>query len=146
MRKLFFTIILSMAVITASFHAQVKKLVIRERKVSKNIEVAISTENNYSSHAYKYCEAAIDYTVVKVRGGRMDTLLQKEFLPFKLKELSSFAKSFDEKIAIKDVADRREQIIIYYTITYSSKGSTLKVNQEKLVPKGVAADSLKIHI
>ena len=146
MRKLFFTIILSMAVITASFHAQVKKLVIRERKVNKNIELAISTDNNYSSNAYKHCEATIDYTVVKVRGARMDTLLQKEFVPFKLKELPSFAKSFDEKIAVKDVAERKEKIVIYYTVTYSSKGSILKVNHETLVPKDVETDSLRIHI
>jgi hypothetical protein len=146
MRKLFFTIILSMAVITASFHAQVKKLVIRERKVSKNIDMAISTKSNYSSHAYKYCEAQINYTVIKVRGAQKDTLVQKEFLPFKLKELSQVAKSFDEKIAINDVADRREQILINYTVTYSAKGSILRVNYEQLVPKGAQTDSVRIHI
>jgi hypothetical protein len=135
-----------MAVITASFHAQVKKLVIRERKVSKNIDMTISTKNNYSSNTYKYCEAKIDYTVIKVRGSMIDTLIQRQFLPFKLKELPSFAKSFDEKITIKDVAERKERIIINYTVTYYSKGSILRINHEKLVPKGVDVDSLKIQI
>ncbi|MCU7551623.1 hypothetical protein OCK74_21060 [Chitinophagaceae bacterium LB-8] len=146
MKKILFTLILSMAFITASFHAQVKKLVIRENKVCKNIDMAISANNNYSSNAYKYCEARIDYTVIKVKGAHIDTLMQKQFLPFKLKELPSFAKEFNEQIAIKDVSERKEQIWISYTVTYSSKGSVLCVNHEQLVPKGVEGDSIRIHI
>lgn len=146
MRKIIFTIILSMAFITASFHAQVKKLVINERKMNKNIHMAISARNNYSSHTYKYCEARINYTVIKVRGAKRDTLIQKQFLPFKLKELPSLAKEFDEKIAINDVADRREQVLIKYTVTYSSKGSILRVNHEQLISRGVQADSVRIDI
>lgn len=146
MKKILFTLVLSMAFITASFHAQVKKLVIKERKVSKNIDMAISTNNNYSSNAYKYCEARIDYTVIKKRGTHTDTLMQKQFQPFNLKELPSFAKSFKEQIEIKDVAERKEQIWITYTVTYLSKGSELSVDHEQLVPKGIEADSIRIHI
>jgi hypothetical protein len=146
MRKIIFTLILSMAVITASFHAQVKKLVIRENKVSKNIDMTISTKSNYSSKAYKYCDARIDYTVIKVRGRQRDTLVQKHVQPFKLKELHSFAKTFNEQIAVHNVAERREQIVISYTVTYASKGSELRVNHEQLVPRGVMADSVRIHI
>jgi hypothetical protein len=146
MRKIIFTIILSMGFITASFHAQVKKLVIRERKVSKIVDMGISSKSNYSSSAYKYCEARIDYTITRIKGAQRDTLVQKQVQPFKLKELHSFAKSFNEQIAINDVAERREQIVISYTVTYASKGSELRVHHEQLIPRGVLTDSVRIHI
>src|SRR5688500_7161444 len=146
MRKIFFTLVLSMAVITASFHAQVKKFVIKERKTNKIINIAVSTTDSYHLNAYKHCEAKLEYTVIKIRGSQIDTVVQKQLPKFKLKDLSSFASAFNENIEVKDIAVRKEKVVVGYTITYLSNGSVLKVAHETLIPKHETVDSLIINI
>lgn len=146
MRKMLFTLVLSLAVVTASFHAQVKRYVIKEKKTSKSISLIISTVNNYDAHIYQHCQAQLDYTVVKVRGIHVDTIVQKQFSEINLRELPAFAEAFHEVIDIQDVSERREEIIISYNVSYTSKGSVLKVKHEKLVPREAGEDLLGIHI
>jgi hypothetical protein len=146
MKKLFFTVIFTLAVVTASFHAQVKNLVHPEHKINKSINMTISTDNNYSPRIYANSEAMLDYTIVKVRGRHIDTLMQSQYPSYKLRKLSSLARVFNQTIEIPNVADRKEQIVIFYTITYKTKGSVLKVQSQKLVARGVTEDQLCIHI
>jgi hypothetical protein len=146
MRKIFFTLVLSMVVITASFHAQVKRYVIKESKTNKTINIAVAPSDGYHLKEYANCEAKLDYTVIKIRGGVVDTIVQKQLPKFKLKDLSLFAKAFNENIEVKDVAFKKEKLVVGYTITYLSNGSVLKVAHETLIPKQGAIDSLTINI
>lgn len=146
MKKLLFTTIFTLAVFTASFHAQVKHLIVPEKKINKNISLIISPDRNYTPHIYTYCEAKLDYTIVKIRGRQIDTLVQKEYPAIKLKKLSAFAEGFNQTIEIPGVSDKKERIVVSYTITYQSDEGQLKVHYNNPIPVGSKEEQLQITI
>jgi len=146
MKKLLLTVVLTLMVITASFHAQIIQWIHPQKAISKNIHLTLSSENNYGHQVYANSSAQLGITVIKLHGRKIDTLLVKEYPEFKLKNLSALSKKFNETISVLDVADNKEQIIVSYSITYKSQGSILKIKSVKWVDKRVTDDQVMIHV
>jgi hypothetical protein len=144
MKKLLFTVILSLAVVTASFYAQVKYLIHPEKRVTKNIQLRIASNNKYNAQLYSGCEATLACTIVKMNGKLADTVMQKQYPAISLKNLSSFAKTFRDEVSIPNIVQRKEKVIINYTIQYKSKESVMKVQYAKPVDNNSTKEQLSI--
>src|SRR5690349_22561773 len=71
--------------------------------VNKEISLAISTDNNYSSAAYDSSLAQVEVTVKRINGKSSYTTLTKTYDAMQLKQYASASKAATEKISIPDV-------------------------------------------
>lgn len=146
MKELILIAVISIIVVTASFYTQVKLIIFPEKAISKNINLKVFAGSAYSSKIYAQCIAQISYTVTKSKGNKSSIILEKAYPDLHLVKYPTSTQAINQTINIPHVLDSQEQVIIYYTITYISKESTLTVRNGKFVSKGVLNDYLYIDI
>ncbi len=144
MRKFLLSSIL--VVLTASFQTPIKELICPEKPISKTINFKIAPAATYQHKAYAHSFAALHITVIKLKGNRIDTLIEKEYPDFKLSKLTSYSKEFHQIVRIPKVVDSKEQIIFLYNVTYKSKGSSLKVPNANWITRGTTESDIQISI
>lgn len=146
MKKLILTVTLTMAVVTASFHAQVKEWIIPEETTTKNVLLHVSAGDVYHAKVYDASAAQLHLTVIKIKGKQIRVIMENDYPELKLNQFPDLSQSFNQKIQIADVTDSKEQIVINYVVTYTTKGSVLKIENNKFLAKGNINDELKISI
>jgi len=114
--------------------------------VSKNINVEVYKTASYISPAYNNATAALQVTVVRVRGDKRDTAFQHTFQPKELKDYPASDRPIVQKITIPNVNDKKEKLEIYYQLTYDSQGSILNFLNTTTIGKGQQTGKLHIQI
>ena len=114
--------------------------------VSKNINVEVYKTASYISPAYNNATAALQVTVVRVRGDKRDTAFQHTFQPKELKDYPASDRPIVQKITIPNVNDKKEKLEIYYKLTYDSQGSILNFLNTTTIGKGQQTGKLHIQI
>ena len=114
--------------------------------VSKDINVEVYKTASYISPAYENATAALQVTVVRVRGDKRDTAFQHTFQPKELKDYPASDRPMVQKITIPNVNDKKEKLEIYYQLTYDSQGSILNFLNTTTIGKGQQTGKLHIQI
>ena len=114
--------------------------------VSKDINVEVYKNASYISPAYNNTTAALQVTVVRVRGDKRDTAFQHTFQPKELKDYPASDRPIVQKITIPNVNDKKEKLEIYYQLTYDSQGSILNFLNTTTIGKGQQTGKLHIQI
>ncbi len=117
-----------------------------EKPVSKEINFAIASNNNYSSAAYENSSATVHVTVIKVKAGKQIIVWEKNFDTLQLKKYPRLNQAYTQRVTIPKVYDSKENLIIAYTITYNTNGNVLQVANGSIVPYGLRKDKLFINI
>ncbi|WP_153800630.1 hypothetical protein [Foetidibacter luteolus] len=133
-------------VIAASYQQQVGELINPEKPVTKDISLAVYAGSNYNSKIYDESVAKLHVTVYKVRGKKESIVWQKSFDAMELKELPDCSNALSQEVRISNVFDKKEQLIVTYTLVYESKGSIVERYNGSLVGKGKNAEKLYINI
>lgn len=134
---------IALAVITTSFISYKNFTV---KKVNKNINVEIYKEVSYNSPVYADAYATLNITVIKVCGNKRDTAFTQNSTTMQLKNFPSFDKPFISKIAVSNVNDIEEKLEVYYTLTYSTKGSRLIFSDVRTIGKSEQSGNVSIKI
>src|SRR5919202_357881 len=121
MKKVLLTGVLTTVVAAASFYAQIKTFVAPARTMDKDISLNVSAGNAYRSRTYADCDAVLHVTFVKESGNENTTLLDVEYPALALRKFPLLTRTFNQTVHVPDVADSREQIVVRYTVTYTSK-------------------------
>ena len=114
--------------------------------VSKNINVEVYKTASYISPAYNNTTAALQVTVVRVRGAKRDTAFQHTFQPKQLKDFPGSDKPIVQEITIPNVNDRKEKLEVYYKLTYDSKGSVIHFLNTETIGKGQQTGRFQVQI
>lgn len=135
MKKWMLTLVLLIGIGAASFHSPVKNWVRPEQTINKSIDLNVSAGSAYQLPAYKNSKAALQVTLLKVKGKKTEVLWENEYPELELKKFP-LTQSFTQRVRIANVADKKEQVFVHYTIVYKSKKSVLKIQRQKPVAKG----------
>ncbi|HWB24539.1 MAG TPA: hypothetical protein VG738_03620 [Chitinophagaceae bacterium] len=117
-----------------------------EQPVSKNISLAVYTDNSYTSKIYDDASARLQVTVVKVRGGKRTTVWQKEYDAKLLKDYPTLQNALSQKVVVNNVVDSKEHLEVYYTVTYDDNGSKVQLQDGTVIAKGSNNGKLYINI
>ena len=137
---------LIMVMTVAVFNKQISEAIWPEKPVSKEISFAIASDNNYSSAAYENSVATVHVKVIKVRNGKQSVIWEKNFDTLQLKNYPRVNEAYLQNITIPKVYDKKENVIVTYTVTYNTQGNILQVANGSIVPNGVIKDKLFIKI
>lgn len=101
---------------------------------------------SYVSDVYSNTTASLQVTVIRVKKNVRDTVWQHSFQPTELKDYPEMNKPITQKILIPNVNDAKEQLEVYYNITYNSKGNILNYWNYTTVGRGQRQGKLAIQI
>ena len=133
-------------VIAASYQQQVGELINPEKPVTKDISLALYAGGNYNSKVYDQSVAQVHVIVAKLRGNKQTIVWEKTFDSMELQKIPACTNAISQKVRIGNVFDKKEQLVVYYTLTYDSKGSIMQMQNGTYVSKGNHTDKLFISI
>ncbi|HXL58969.1 MAG TPA: hypothetical protein VN958_22055 [Chitinophagaceae bacterium] len=114
--------------------------------VSKNLSFAVYKSSSYTSGAYDNTSAQVHIIVEKVNIRGTRTIVWDKTLDAKsLSQYPSIENALQQKITIANVNEKKEHLVVYYTLTYNSKGSELLM-QEGIVVKDEKTSRVDISI
>jgi len=104
------------------------------KTVNKNISFAVYKSNPYTSGVYNNTSAEVHIIVEKVNTGGQHTIVWDKKLDSKcLSQYPSVENALKQNITIHNVNQKKEYLIVYYTLTYNSKGSELQMQEGTIV-------------
>jgi hypothetical protein len=102
--------------------------------VSKNISFTVYKSNPYTSGVYHNTSAQVHIVVEKVNTNGQHTIVWDERLdPKCLSQFPSIENALKQNITIHKVNQKKEYVIVHYTLTYNSKGSELQMQDGIIV-------------
>src|SRR6476620_7671426 len=114
--------------------------------VSKNISLAVYKGSSYTSGVYNNTSAQVHITVEKVNIKGQHTIVWDKTLDSKyLSQYPSAENALKQNITIPGVNEKKEYLVVYYTLTYNSKGSELQM-QDGTIVKDSNSDKVDISI
>jgi hypothetical protein len=114
--------------------------------VNKNISFTVYKNSSYSSVVYNNTSAQVHIVVEKINDKGQRTKVWDRMLDAKcLSQYPSAENALQQKITIPNVNEKKERIIVYYTLTYNSKGSELQM-QEGMVVRDNNTSKINISI
>ena len=104
------------------------------KTVNKNISFSVYKGNSYTSGVYSNTFAQIHIVVEKVntKGQReivWDKILESKYIS----QYPSANNALKQNIVIPNVNQKKEYLLVYYTLTYNSKGSKLQMQDGTIV-------------
>ena len=147
MKKILITGLTAIILVTGlAFNQQIIQGFSSEKPIQKEINFTIGADNNYTSKAYESSYASVKVTVTKISGKKETIIWSKSFDTMPLKKYADFKNALSSKIIIPGVLDRKEKLLVIYTITYNTKGSILQTAYGAEISKGQKNDNLFINI
>ncbi len=146
MKKLLIPLTLILMAIVVACSVQIKQWIYPEKTVTKDLNLTIVNANSYRSHVYAHSSAMLNVVVIRLRKQQMDTLFVKDYPSFKLSRLSSYSQSFNQRIHVPGVTDKKEKIILVYNIVYKTKESMFVMPYVNYIGKGTTNDNFVITI
>ena len=114
--------------------------------VNKKIDLAVYTDNNYSSAAYDSSLAQIEVTIKRVNGNSSYTALSKTYDAKLLKQYAIEKNPDTELVNIQGIKDDKEVLIITYDVTYNTKGSKFIIEREEVIGRGETQKRINVVI
>lgn len=104
------------------------------KPVNKNISFAVYKSNPYTSGVYDNTSAQVHIIVEKVNTKGQHTIVWDKKLDSKyLSQYPSVENALKQNITIHNVNQKKEYLIVHYTLTYNSKGSELQMHEGTMV-------------
>ncbi|HRI20053.1 MAG TPA: hypothetical protein PLA68_03840 [Panacibacter sp.] len=145
--KRYFLIFATLTVFaTALFFNNIKAVISPETPVSKEINLAVATDNNYTSAVYKDALAKVQIAIIKVSGNKQTIVWDKTYDNLPLQKYPELTNAFIQNIKVPNILDSKEKLYISYKVTYNSKGSVLQVANGSAVSTGDSEEKLFINI
>src|SRR5687767_4096050 len=129
MKRVILTVVLTMIVATASFRAQVRSLIYPGQPASKEINFYIKAPEAYRAAAYAEAQATLNISLLKVKRRKTEVIWQNEYPAVNLNELAGMKDALHQMVRINNLLGYKEQVMVYYTVTYQSDSSMLEVAQ-----------------
>ena len=117
-----------------------------EQPVSKEINLAISSNNNYSSAAYSDAKASVHVVVTKLEGSKQTVVSDKVYNDMQLSQVPTNGNAINSKIVISNVFNKKEKLVVTYTITYDSRGSIVQLCNGTITSDKSNSEKIEIHI
>jgi len=114
--------------------------------VNKKIDLAIFTDNNYSSAAYDSSLAQVEVTVTRVNGNSSYTALTKTYDARQLKQFATEKNAETDLVNIQSVKDDKEVLVVTYNVTYNTKGSKLTIERKEVIGRGETQKRIDVVI
>lgn len=112
--------------------------------VSKNISFVVYKSSDYNSGAYNSTSAQVHIVVEKVNNkGQHSVVWDRTFDAKCLSQYPSVENALQQKITVHNVNEKKEKLVVYYTLTYNSKGSELQMQEGTVVRD---SNSSKVNI
>jgi hypothetical protein len=106
------------------------------KPVNKNISFAVYKSNPYSAKVYDNTSAQVHIIVEKVNAKGQHTVVWNKTLDSKcLSQYPSIKNALRQKITIPNVNEKKEWLVVDYTLTYNSKGSELQMHEGIILSK-----------
>lgn len=140
-------IIIAAIILTASIAAFTPvKYFTKEQPVSKEINLAISSNNNYSSAAYNDAKASVHVVITKLVGNKQTIVSDKVYNNMQLSQVPTNGNAINSKIVIPNVFNKKEKLVVTYTITYDSRGSIIQFCNGTIASDKSNSEKIEIHI
>ena len=98
------------------------------KTVNKNLSFAVYKSNPYTSGVYDNTSAEVHIIVEKVNTSGKHTIVWDKKLDSKsVSEYPSVENALKQNITVPNVNQKKEHLVVYYTLTYNSKGSELQM-------------------
>lgn len=143
MKKVLSIITIAITIAVFSFSCS-SKLAVAEKTVSKTINMAVFTDNNYTSKIYDVATAGLTVTVKKVNDKKTETVWEKSFPALALKFFPDAVNAFKAAIQIPSV-NEKDVLQVSYTLTYNANGSIMQMQGDEVVT-GKENGQLEINI
>ena len=115
-------------------------------KVNKEISLSIFSGSNYGAAAYDDADATITVTISKINGDKKVVLDKQSYAAMQLKQFPSAAHAISKKMNISNMVGNSEILMVTYTVSYSSNGSTIIFENNQIVNKETAKENITISI
>jgi hypothetical protein len=104
------------------------------KTVNKNLSFAVYKSNPYTSGVYDNTSAEVHIIVEKVNTSGKHTIVWDKKLDSKsVSEYPSVENALKQNITVHNVNQKKEHLVVYYTLTYNSKGSELQMWESTIV-------------
>ena len=104
------------------------------KTVNKNLSFAVYKTNPYTSGAYNNTSAEVHIIVEKVNtSGKHTKVWDKKLDSRSLSLYPSVENGLEQNITIHNVNQNKEHLVVYYTLTYNSKGSELQMWESSII-------------
>lgn len=139
---------LAITIVTASliFNHQITSWFAPAKSVNKEISLMIGSGNNYSSKAYESSYATVTVVVTKMTGKTETVVWKKSFDTLPLSQYPAFNNAVANKLVIPGITDKKEKLLITYTITYNTKGNILQTVYGETINTDSKQNKLSISI
>ena len=135
----------ALMVLGAVMYKQVKQAT-ESKFVNKNISFAVYKGSSYTSGIYNNTSAQVHIIVEKVTTKGQHTIVWDKTLDSKyLSQYPSAENALKQNVTIPGVNQKKEYLVVYYTLTYNSKGSELQM-QDGTIVKDSNSDKVDISI
>ena len=102
--------------------------------VNKNISVAVYKSSDYTSSAYDNTSAQLHIIVEKVNTRGQHTIVWDKVMDAKeLSAYPSIENAVKQNITVHNVNDKKEYLIVDYTLTYNSQGNELQMHDATII-------------
>ncbi len=117
-----------------------------EKPVSKEINVAISSRGDYSSTAYSDAKASVHVVIVKLEGNKQTVVSDKVYNDMQLSQVPANGNSINSRFIVPNVFNKKEKLLITYTISYNSQGSIVQLYNGTYLSDKSNSEKIEIHI
>jgi len=102
--------------------------------VNKNISVAIFKGSEYTSDVYNNTSAQVHIVVEKVNSKGQHTIVWDKVIDsISLSKYPSIEGAIKQNVTVHGLNEKKEYLIVDYTLTYSSKGNQLQMHDATVV-------------
>ena len=112
--------------------------------VNKNISVEVYKGSSYTSGIYNNTSAQVQIIVEKVNTKGQHTIVWDKTLDSKyVNQYPTAENALKQNITILGINEKKEYLVVHYTLTYNSKGSELQMWESTIVKEN---NSEKVEI
>jgi hypothetical protein len=102
--------------------------------VNRNIEVAVFKGSDYTSEVYDNASAQVHIVVKKVNNRGHYTIVWNKVLDsISLSKYPSIQSAIKQSVTVHGINEKKEYLVVDYTLTYSSKGNQLQMHNATVV-------------
>jgi hypothetical protein len=102
----------------------------KSKLVDKNISFAVYKGSSYTSGVYNHTSVQVHMIIEKVNTKGQHTIVWDKTLNSKaLSQYPSAGNALKQNVTISNVNQKKEYLVVYYTLIYNSKGSELQMQE-----------------
>jgi hypothetical protein len=123
----------ALMVLGAVIYKPVKEAM-QPRLVSKNVSLEVYKGSEYTSGVYNNTSAEVHIAVEKVNSKGQHTIVWNKTIDARtLNEYPSIENALKQTITVHNVNQKKEYLVVDYTLTYNSKGTELQMHDAEVV-------------